>query len=152
MNLFQIVLNKINIIHPKIESQKNYKLKNLIEEFKYNLINPSLDEISTVIIEELDLIEEYMINLQKVIQKEKIRCKNKINLKYLTKKEGNQNIVGYKFVDNNINNISRIINGEHSPLVDTYNLREGENNITFCIKNKLQTYQTCSIVVILYII
>ena len=41
MNLFQIVLNKLNIIHPKIESQKNYKLKNLIEEFKHNLINPS---------------------------------------------------------------------------------------------------------------
>ena len=36
MNLFQIVLNKLNIIHPKIESQINYKLKNLIEEFKYN--------------------------------------------------------------------------------------------------------------------
>ena len=42
MNLFQIVLNKLNIIHPKIESQNNYKLNNLIEEFKYNLINPQL--------------------------------------------------------------------------------------------------------------
>ena len=137
MDLFKIILNKFKNIHPKLESQKNYMLYNLIEEFKYNLINPSIDEISTIIIEELDLIEEYMINVQKVIQKEKIKYKNKINLKYLTEKEGNQNIVGYKFVDNNINNISLIINGEQSPLVDSYNLREGENNITFCIKNKL---------------
>ena len=70
MNLFQIVLNKLNIIHPKIETQINYKLKNLIEEFKYNLKNPSIDEISTVLIEELDLIEEFIINTKNGIQKE----------------------------------------------------------------------------------
>ena len=34
INLFQIVLNKLNIIHQKMESQINYKLKKLIEEFK----------------------------------------------------------------------------------------------------------------------
>ena len=46
LNLF---LSKLNIIHPKIESQKNYKINNLIEELKYSIINPSIEEISTAI-------------------------------------------------------------------------------------------------------
>ena len=137
MNLFQIVLNKLNIIHPKIESQKNYKLNNLIEEFKYNLTNPSIDEISTVLIEELDLFDEYIAKVKKGIQKEEIKYKNKINLKYITEKEGNQRIFGYQFVKNNTNNISLIINGKESKLVAEYDLNKGENNITLCVKNKL---------------
>ena len=137
MNLFQIVLNKLNIIHPKIESQINYKLKNLIEEFKYNLKNPSIDEISTVLIEELDLIEEFIINTKQGNQKEESIYKNEINLQYMAEEEGNKQIFGYKFVQNNINNINLIINGNKSPLVQEYNLKEGENNITLCIKNKL---------------
>ena len=40
LNLYKIILNKLNAIHPKIELQKNYKLNNLLEEFKYNLVNP----------------------------------------------------------------------------------------------------------------
>ena len=115
MNLFQIVLNKLNIIHPKIESQTNYKLNNLIEEFKYKLNNPSIDEISAVIIEELDLIEEYTSNIKNGIQKNEIQkstqkdesfYKNEINLKYLTKKAGNQEIFSNTFIKNNTNNIS----------------------------------------------
>ena len=138
MNLFQIVLNKLNIIHPKIESQKSYKLNNLIEEFKYNLINPSIDEISTVLIEELDLIEEYITNEKKGIQKEEANFKNEINLKYLTEKEGKQQIFGYKFVINNFNQINLVINGKKSPLVEEYYLKEEENKITLCIKNNLR--------------
>ena len=146
MNLFQIVLNKLNIIHPKIESQTNYKLNNLIEEFKYKLNNPSIDEISAVIIEELDLIEEYISNIKNGIQKNEIQkstqkdesfYKNEINLKYLTKKAGNQEIFSNTFVKNNTNNISLIINGEKSELVPECYLKEGENNITLCIKNTL---------------
>ena len=91
MNLFQIVLNKLNIIHPKIEPQKNYKLKNLIKEFKYNLINPSIDKISTVLIEELDLFEEFITNIKNGTQKEESINKNEINLKYMTEKEEIEN-------------------------------------------------------------
>ena len=46
-------------------------LYNLIEEFKYNLINPSIDEISTLIIEELDLLEEYWLTRKKLFKKRK---------------------------------------------------------------------------------
>ena len=136
MNLFQIVLNKLNIIHPKIESEKSHKLNNLIEEFKYNLINPSIDEISTVLIEELDLIEEYITNpIRK--EEEEESYKKEINLEYLTEKEGKQQIFGYKFVQNNHDKINLVINGEKSPLVQEYYLKEGENTITLCITNKL---------------
>ena len=46
-------------------------------------------------------------------------------------------IFGYQFVENNINNINIIINEEKSPFVEEFYLKEGENNITLCIKNKL---------------
>ena len=108
----------------KIESQINYKLKNLIDEFKYNLKNPSIDEISTVLIEELDLIEEFIINTKQGTQKEESIYKNEINLQYMAEEEGNKQIFGYKFVQNNINNINLIINGNKSPLVQEYNLKK----------------------------
>ena len=136
-NLFKLILNKLNIIHPKIEAQTNYKLNNLIEELKYNLINPSIDEISTAIIEELDLLEEYVTKVKKGIQKDEIKYKNEINIKYMAEIDGNQEIFGYNFVNNNINNISLIINGNKSPLVNESILKKGENNITICIKKEL---------------
>ena len=51
INLFKVIINKLNNIHSVIESQQNVKLNNLNEEFKSNLINPSIDEISSIIIE-----------------------------------------------------------------------------------------------------
>ena len=134
-NLFKLVLNKLNIIHLKINSQKNYKLNNLIEEFKYNLVDPSIDEISTVIIEELDLLEEYITKMKEDIQKNKY--KNEINLKYLTEKGGTRQIFECDFVQRNINNISLIINGYKLPIVEEYNLKAGENDVTICFKNTL---------------
>ena len=71
------------------------------------------------------------------MQKEEIKYKNEINIKYLTEEEGNQRIFGEDFVDNNFNNINLIINGNNSPLVKEYYLNEGENNVTICIKNTL---------------
>ena len=70
MNLFNIILNKLNGIHSLIENQKNYKLSNLIQEFQYNSFNSNITEISTAIIEELDLLEEFLLNLRKGVVKE----------------------------------------------------------------------------------
>ena len=137
MSLFKFILNKLNAIHPKIEQQKNYNLNNLIEELKYNIVNPSIEEISKVIAEELDIIEEYITNVNKGIKKEEVKYKNEINIKYMTEEEGEQDIFRKDFVDNNIDNISLIINGKKSPLVEECYLKEGENNITICIKNTL---------------
>ena len=138
MNLFKFILNKLNAIHPKITPQKNYNLNNLIEVLKYNITNPSIDEISKVIAEELNIIEKYFTNgNNKVTKKEETKYKNEINIKYMTQNEGNQRIFGGFFVENNINNIILIINGKKSPLVSQYYLRKGENNVTICIKNPL---------------
>ena len=46
INLFKIILNKFNAIHPLIQSEKSYKLNNIIEELNSNIINPPIDEIS----------------------------------------------------------------------------------------------------------
>ena len=154
MNLFKLILNKLKNIHPKIESEINYKLNNLIEEFKYSLINPSIDEISLAILEELDIIEEFISNVKKDFQKEEIKYKNQINIKYF--KEGEDKdirIFGEKFVNNNINNIYLIINGENSPLVEKCDLKDGENNVTICIENTLTNlsdmFKYCQIFIIL---
>ena len=137
MSLFKYILNKLNAIHPKITPQKNYNLNNLIEVLKYNISNPSIEEISKVIAQELDIIEKYITNVSKGFKKEEIKYKNEINIKYMTDGEGVQKIFRETFVKNNINNISLIINGKKSPLIAQYYLKKGENNVTICIKNTL---------------
>ena len=137
MSLFKFIINKLYTIHPKITPQINYNLNNLIEVLKYNITNPSIEEISKVIVQELDIIEKYITNTKMGIKKEEIKYKNQINIKYMTKEEGVQEIFCKNFVDNNINNIFLIINGKQSPLIDKYYLKKGENIITLCIKNTL---------------
>ncbi len=138
ISLYKFIVNKINDIHKLLETQNNFKLNNLVEEFQSNLIKPSIDEISQVIIEELDLLEEYIINIKKSnIKKVENVYKNEIKLKYFPEEEGNQKIFGTAFVENNIDNISLIINGRQSALVEESYLNRGENNITMKIKNKL---------------
>jgi hypothetical protein len=127
MSLFKFILNKLNAIHPKIASQTNYKLNNLIEVLKYNITNPSIEEISRVIAEELDIIEKYISNVNNVnkgIKKEEIKYKNEINLIYMTDKEGAQQIFRKEFVEKNINNIFLTINGKKSPLIDKCYLKK----------------------------
>ena len=89
------------------------------------------------LLEEIDLIEEYITNVKKGIQPKEIIHKNEINLKYMTEEEGEQRIFGSSFVENNKDNINLIINGKESELVDEYFLKEGENNITIRLKNTL---------------
>ena len=58
LTLYKNIINKLNYIHSLIESEKNTKLNNLLEELNSNLIHPSIKDISSVIIDELDLIEK----------------------------------------------------------------------------------------------
>ena len=51
-------------------------------------------------------------------------------------KGGYQQIFGKLFVKGNKENIELIINGEKIDLIDVYELKEGENNITLIIKKK----------------
>ena len=135
--LFKKVIKKINKIHSLMGSNKNEKLLNLVEKFESKLINPSIDEISTVIIDELKLIKEFIVNIKKDIKKIDKRNTNEINIKYKTLEDNIHTIFGSEFVENNKNNITLKINGKQSPLIEKYNLNKGENDITICIKNKL---------------
>ena len=63
--------------------------------------------------------------------------KNSITIKYFVKSKGNYNIFGSEFVENNKENINLIINGKNTPLIDNYQLKDGENSITIIIKNNL---------------
>ena len=65
------------------------------------------------------------------------KYKNEINIIYKTDKEGEENIFGDKFVENNKNNIELIINGNKNELISKYKLKKGENNIKIIIKNKI---------------
>ena len=137
--LYKNIINKLNHIHSVIESNPNNKLNILLEEFKSNLIHPSINEISSVIIDELDLIEKNLINSKKsIINKEEVKYKDKINLKYLTEKQGPHWIFGSDFVYRYKSEISLIINGEDRDLVDLCNLKKGMNDITLCIGNKVE--------------
>ena len=67
-----------------------------------------------------------------------------INLIYYKKKNNDNefsdyrnNIFGSKFVENNKDNITLIINGKESKLINEYNLNIGRNDIQMIIKNKL---------------
>ena len=140
LTLFKIIVNKLNSMHSFLKFDKSYKLDNLIEEFKSNLINPSLDDISAVIVEELELLDEYIKQTKKrkdeqVIYKNEIK---EINLKYTVEKDGRYKIFGDYFTEYNTNFLSLIINGKKYPLVNEYNLKKGENIVTMCIKNNLK--------------
>ena len=65
--------------------------------------------------------------------------RNKINLIYEKRKKNlkSNNIFGENFVNNNKDNIKLIINGQESPLVENYELKEGINIIQMIILNKL---------------
>ena len=65
------------------------------------------------------------------------KYKNGINIIYKTYKEGEEDIFGKKFVENNKNNIELIINGKKNNLIKRYKLIKGENNIKIIIKNKI---------------
>ena len=60
-----------------------------------------------------------------------------INLIYECEEEGNQNIFGEKFIENNKNNLDLIINGKKTNLISQYKLKKGENNIKLKLKKKL---------------
>ena len=64
---------------------------------------------------------------------------NKIDIVYKIDKEGEENIFGKKFVENNKNNIDLVINeNEKSILTNRYKfLKAGKNTITIIIKNKI---------------
>ena len=46
LTLFKLIVTKFKDMHTFLEFDESYKLNNLIEEFKSNVIHPSIDDIS----------------------------------------------------------------------------------------------------------
>ena len=130
--LFINILNKIKRINSFFEPRNNNKLINLIKHLSSNNM-PSINNLSNVIFEELDFLEQSLDEMNN----KKIEKKNEINLVYFTENEGAENIFGKNFVEINKNNIELIINGKLTALTNIYPLQKGENIIKMNIKNKL---------------
>ena len=168
LNLFKLMLTKINKMSSLINKEHiNNKILNIIKELPQpNAINNIIDEISNSILEELEVIEQYIkhkedinyllneinfgepklndnknndlkINDSKNNDIKMNENKNEINLVYMTETEGEQKIFGKKFVESNKSNIELIINGEKSCLIDKFKLKKGENIIKIIILNKI---------------
>ena len=122
--LFKSVLNKIKEISSLINPDANKKLINIISELSSDPYNPPLDNISAILFEELESLQQYINNIKNFKnlenvkeQKEEIfekitEYKKEIDLMYFTKSEGKQNILGKEFVQRNMNNIELMINGK----------------------------------------
>ena len=141
--IFKDIINKIHIIHSLIKFQTNHKLNNFKNNFALNFEHLEIGNISKIVIEELNLFENYIRNgryKKKLILKpeweneklkinkerkknentnnsqeksnilpkisiQNIQNKNFIKLIYYSKYEGEYNIFGKKFVNNNKDNL-----------------------------------------------
>ena len=101
IDLFKVILNKINLIHNILNLQRNNELNNLIEYFYLNLENLYIDEISNVINEELDQFKNNLTNIS-INKLNEEDDKNKKIKKFQNIFENTKIILG--------NNISKIIN------------------------------------------
>ena len=149
----------INISHKINEINSLLNIKHL------NIKNSFSGNISNEIIQNLEMIKNYIKNQilimnnntindkekvkeleNKLKKEEKFEYKNIINLIYFAEKEGDEKIFGYEFIKNNRDNIDLIINGNKTNLIDIYNLKKGENIVTLIIKNKLTdlSYMFCN--------
>ena len=164
--IFKNILTKVKDITYLIKPNISYKLINLINEKVLSFNNTLLDDISDEIFKELDIIEKYIkqnnnpiINKNNLDNKYKDKAKEKfdnnsklneknklaklkefrdeINLTYTTDREGDYDILGINFINNNKDNIELFINGNKIPLTYKYKLNKGSNIVKIIIKNKI---------------
>jgi surface protein len=126
------ILIQIGDISKLIDSKNKDKLSDLITKISSKNKDYKIDEISTLINSELDVLKNYIID-----GKNGRIHNNDIYVKYYTHSEGIYDIFGTNFVNNNKNNIELIINGKKSQLTDNYRLSKGENVIKLIINNDL---------------
>ena len=160
VEIFKKVLTKINEIHLLLSPEESDRIINLIKELTFNVINPPLDDISIVIFEELEMIDNYLKKYEIKEKKEEkldnnsfvnidkaIEYRKEINIIYYVDEDKKENILGEDFINNNKNNVQLMINSQKVSLTDTYDLKRGENKITIIINNKLTNlsymFQNC---------
>jgi uncharacterized protein YbaR (Trm112 family) len=138
--LIKDIIYKINEISSYIQQKSNDNLINILPLLSTDYVKTSLDNISSLILGELENIQKYVKNSQKKsgdIAERIHEYRKELNIKYFTTEEGKQNIFGTEFVRKNRNSIELIIDGKKNVLVDSMQLKKGDNAITILIKNKL---------------
>ena len=118
-----------DIINEKDIKIKFNKIYNLNENIKKE------DENKNKEIKNKEINEKQKDMIKK--NEEKVKYRNEINLIYETDVKIKKTIFGWRFVDNNKNNLELIINGNKSKLIREYELEKGENKIKLIIKNNL---------------
>ena len=134
--IFITILNRIKEV---------FKIMNQEEDFDKidNYVNPPLDDTSALILEKLEIIDDYLnkpdsfFKQRQNAQQQKEENLTDINLTYFVEKDSEKNIFGQEFVENNKDKIELIINGKKCDLVAKYLLKQGENNIKMIVKNEL---------------
>ena len=111
IEIFKIILNKINSIHTLLKLENNNKLNNFINKYPLNINNLfNIDEISNIINEELDKFKIYYNNINKDLQGINLSKENKI-------------------IENNIeNNENKIINNNNINEIDDIHINQLEEN------------------------
>ena len=144
--VFKNILYKINETATIVNPRTNNQLLNLIAELSSGLNKPSLENISKVIFNDFEIIQNFIKNIknEEQIKKRKEEMfekmheyRNEINLVYSCQNEGSENIFGSDFVKKNGNNLELIINGKKNVLTEKFILKKGDNYIRMLIKNKL---------------
>ena len=149
INAYPLSIHNLDIdgISNMIKEELNKFINHIYNNSQINLsqnsnqINPinDLDEEDFNIIHEenkMDLDEDINIK-QNIILNENDKI---ISLKYFAKSKGIYDILGEKFIDNNVNNIQLIINDKKSNLTNKAELKKGENIIKLIITNKITNF------------
>ena len=149
VEIFKNILTKIKNIRDMIVEEDNEKIINLIKELSVNYINPPLDDISVIIFEELEFIDNFLKQNEEKDEKknkgvkkeeqngENVKYKNEIKLIYLANSNTAYRIFGHNFVENNKDNIDLVIDGKTIKLTEEATLKEGDAEVTIKIKKKL---------------
>ena len=143
-----VIIYILKFAKPPFHGQTEAALINNINNFNHNIIKRTGNEdLDNLIKRLLEKDYEKRLNWDEYFNHPFFHSfPNKINLIYFKKKEKDyknryNNIFGYKFVENNRNNIELKINGIESKLVKDYELKYGENNIEIIIKNKITNFE-----------
>ena len=137
----QNYLNDVEKLITVKDIEKKKKQNNEINIKNNNLNNNKLNNDNNVNNNKINNNENKKTDNNQIKEKQKKSnintSVNKINLIYFVKSEGNYNIFGWQFVQNNKDNIELIINGEEKILNSSYKLKKRENIISIVIKKNL---------------
>ena len=118
LGIFDVALNKINIIHNLLKFEQNNKLNDLIKNHPLNSKNINLEDISNVFNEELDKFHKYILNDDKenknssnkniIIEKINSDKSDESNFNLLSSDDDKNNLINIINNDFEIGNINQI--------------------------------------------